>query len=95
MVKDVIRYNEKEYQLSTVFLENMALFETMIFPIENGIVSGNEIYCFRTMDAGESKYKHIDIYENAEKYLSDKAIEKYFACKKCEEWCCTMCPYFW
>ena len=94
MVKDIIKYNEKEYQLSTVFLENMSLFETMIFPIENGIISGNEVYCFRTMDAGESKYKHIDIYENVEKYLSDKAIEKYLACKNCYEWCCTMCKYF-
>ena len=94
MVKDVIKYNKKDYQLSTVFLENMALFETMIFSIENGVVSGEEVYCFRTMDAGESKYKHEDIYESPEKYLSDKAIEKYFACKKCEEWCCTMCQYF-
>lgn len=94
MVKDIIKYNEKEYQLSTVFLEKMALFETMVFPIENGIVSGNEVYCYRTRDAGESKYKYTDIYENTEKYLSDKAIEKYFACKKCNEWCCTMCKYF-
>lgn len=95
MVKDIIKYNEKEYQLSTVFIENMALFETMIFPIENGIASGSEVHCSRTMDAGESKYKHEDIYKNPEKYLSDRAIEKYFACKKCEEWCCTMCKHFW
>lgn len=94
MVKDIIKYNEKEYQLSTVFLENMDLFETMIFPIENGTVSENEVYCSRTMDAEESKYKHEDIYKNAEKYLSDKAIEKYLACKNCHEWCCTMCKYF-
>lgn len=94
MVKDVIKYNEKEYQLSTVFLENMALFETMIFPIENGIVSGNEVYCYRTVNADASKDKHKDIYENTEKYLSDKAIEKYLACRKCHEWCCTMCKYF-
>lgn len=94
MVKDIIQYNKKEYQLSTVFIEKMKLFETMIFPIENGIVSGNEVYCFRTMDAGKSRYKHIDIYENVEKYLSDKAIEKYLACKNCSEWCCTMCKYF-
>ena len=94
MVKDIIKYDNKEYQLSTVFIKNMALFETMIFPIENNIVSGNEVYCYRTMDAGESKYKHEDIYENTEKYLSDKAIEKYLACKNCHEWCCTMCKYF-
>lgn len=95
MPKDIIKYNEKEYQLSTVYLEKMKIYETMIFPVENGVVSGNEVYCNRTMDVEESKYKHIDIYKNAEKYLSDKAIEKYFACKKCEEWCCTMCSYFW
>lgn len=94
MVKDIIKYNEKEYQLSTVFIENMAVFETMIFPIENGIVSGSEVYCYRTRDAGNSKYKHEDIYENVEKYLSDKAIEKYLVCKNCHEWCCTMCKYF-
>lgn len=93
MVKDIIKYKEKEYQLSTVFIENMGLFETMIFPIENGIVSGSEVYCYRTARAGESKNKHEDIYENVEKYLSDKAVEKYLACKNCYEWCCTMCKY--
>lgn len=44
MVKDIIKYNKKEYQLSTVFIEKMKLFETMIFPIENGIVSDNEVF---------------------------------------------------
>lgn len=94
MVKDIIKYNEKEYQLSTVYLEKMKIYETMIFPIENGLISGNEVYCNRTMDAFESRYVHRDILDNLEKYLSDKAIERYFACKKCEEWCCTMCKYF-
>jgi hypothetical protein len=93
MVKDIIKYNEKEYQLSTVHIENMAMFETMIFPIENGIVSGKEVYCYRTTDVGKSQSKHKDIYYNAEKYLSERAIEKYLACKNCYEWCCTMCRY--
>ena len=93
MVKDIIKYNEKEYQLSTVFIENMSLFETMIFPIENRTVSGREVYCFRTVYASDSKYKHKDIYENPEKYLSDKAIEKHLTCKNCNEWCCTLCKY--
>ena len=97
MVKDIIKHNEKEYQLSTVAIENVAIFgtifETMIFPIKNGIVSGNEVYCYRTRNAGESKYKHQDIYDNPEKYLSEKAIEGYFACKNCHEWCCTLCQY--
>lgn len=61
MPKDIIKYNEKEYQLSTVYLEKMKIYETMIFPVENGVVSGNEVYCSRTMYAEESKYKHIDI----------------------------------
>ena len=94
MVKDIIKHNGKEYQLSTVLIENMGVFETMIFPIENGIVSGKDVYCFITTIAGESKNKHEDIYENVEKYLSDKAVEKYLACKNCHEWCCTMCRYF-
>lgn len=94
MIKDIIKYNGKEYQLSTVFIENVNLFETMIFPIENGIVSGNEVYCFRTVRADKSNNKHRDIYYHYDKYLSDKAIEKYFACKNCHEWCCTMCRYY-
>ena len=94
MVKDIIKYNEKEYQLSSVYLENMCLFETMIFTIENGIVSGNEVFCHRTSHIALANEVHIDIKTHPEKYLSDKAIEKYFACKKCEEWCCTMCEYF-
>ena len=75
MVKDVIRYNDKEYQISTVNLDG--LLETMIFPIEDGIVSGREVYCFRTVEAAESIRKHADIYCHPEKYLSDEAIAKY------------------
>lgn len=82
MVKDIIKYNEKEYQLSTVFIENMALFETMIFQIKNGTVSGKEVYCFRTADAGKSKDKHIDIYYHPEKYLSDEIIDEYLKSKE-------------
>ena len=92
MIKDVIKYKDKEYQLSTVKVSNV--FETMIFPVENEIVYGNEVYCFRTTRAGSSHDKHQDIYENPEKYLSEKAIEKYLACRDCSEWCCTMCKYF-
>lgn len=94
MVKDIIKYNEKEYQLSTVLIENnMSVFETMIFPIENGIVSGNEVYCFRTLRSGESQRKHADIYYHPEKYVSNEVIEQYLACKDCNEWCCTLCQY--
>lgn len=87
MIKDIIQYNGKEYKLSITFIEKIKLFEIMIFPIENGIVSNDEVCCFRTVNIN-------DIYENIEKYLSDKAIEKYLACKNCHEWCCTMCKYF-
>lgn len=94
MVKDIIQYNKKEYQLSTVFIEKMKLFETMIFPIENRIVSDNEVFCYRTSHIALANEIHIDIKTHPEKYLSDKAIEKYYACRKCKEWCCTMYQYF-
>ena len=93
MVKDIIIYNEKEYQLSTIFIDTASIFETMIFPIENGIVSGNEVFCHRVYNAENSKNTHEDICNNPEKYLSDKAIEQYFACKRCNEWCCTLCEH--
>ena len=94
MAKNIIKYNEKEYQLSSVYFDKMKLFEIMIFPIENGIVSGNEVYCKRTHNLIFANEVYIDIKFNPEKYLSDKAIEKYLACKNCHEWCCTMCKYF-
>ena len=87
MIKDIIQYNGKEYKLLITFIEKIKLFEIIIFPIENGVVSNNEVCCFRTANVN-------DIYENIEKYLSDKTIEKYLACKDCHEWCCTMCKYF-
>ena len=87
MIKDIIQYNGKEYKLSITFIEKIKLFKIIIFPIENGIVSNNEVCYFRTINVN-------DIYENMEKYLSDKAIEKYLVCKNCHEWCCTMCKYF-
>ncbi len=80
MVKDVIRYNDKNYQLSTVNLDGV--LETMIFPIEDGVVSGREVYCFRTVKAGESMDKHGDIYYHPEKYLSDEAIAEYIKSKE-------------
>lgn len=83
MIKDIIRYNDKEYQLSTVNLDGM--FETMIFPIENGIVSGREVYRFETFKAGESKNKHEDIYYHPDKYLSDEAITEYLKSKEIDD----------
>ena len=93
MVKDIIKYNEKEYQISTALIENVSVFETMVFPIENGIVSGNEVYCFRTTRAWESWCKHADICYRPEEYVSNEVVEQYLACKHCNEWCCTLCQY--
>lgn len=86
MIKDIINYNDKKYQLSTACIKSMTTFETMIFPIEDDIISGNEVYCFRTTDAGESKCKHIDIYEHPEKYLTEKNINEYLKSKKNDEY---------
>lgn len=80
MVKDIIKYNDKEFQLSTVKVN--FCFETMIFPIKNGIVSGNEVYCFRTGYPGVSQNKHKDIYCHPEKYVSDEAISEYLKKKE-------------
>lgn len=77
MIKDIIKYDNKEYQLSNIYIEDMATFETMIFPIENSKVSGKEVYCFRTSKAGESKNKYEDIYYHPEKYISEEAITEY------------------
>lgn len=80
MVKNIIKYNEKEYQLLTINIDGM--FETMIFPIEKGVVSEKEVYCFRTMEEGESKDKHINIYYQPSKYLSKEAIAEYIKSKE-------------
>lgn len=81
MIKDIIKYEDKEYQLSTVYIEDMVTFETMIFPIENGIISGDEVYKFRTLNSGESKNKHKDILDHPENYLTEEAIDKYLLSK--------------
>lgn len=85
MIVDVIKYNNKEYQISTVYIKKMYTYETMIFPIENNKVSGDEIYCFRTMDGVEAINNHKDIFLHIEKYVSDEAIMKYINKKKYSE----------
>lgn len=77
MVQDYIIYNNKEYQLSTVYIKNMTTYETMVFPIDNEVISGREVYCFRTCESSKSQNKHKDILYNPEKYLSEEAIAKY------------------
>lgn len=55
MLKDIIEYNGKRYQVSTITLTNYCnMLETMIFPIEYDTVSGNEVFTYRTFDAGSS-----------------------------------------
>ena len=81
MFKDYINYNNKLYQVSTVTLPQYGM-ETMIFPVKGGIVSGKEVYCFRTTKPGEAVHKHMDIYAHPEKYLSEEAINAYFKSKE-------------
>lgn len=77
MIKDYIKYNDKEYQISTIMLVNYDMLETMVFPINNGIISGNEVYCFRTFSSSESQKKHADILYHPEKYLTEDVIKEY------------------
>ena len=79
MIQDIIEYNGKTYQLSTVNLDGC--FETMVFPIKDGIISGNEVYMCRVYSAGESHNAHKDVYTHPEKYLSDEAIIEYLKSK--------------
>ena len=72
----------------------MKVFEIMIFPIKDATVDNNEVFCYRTMFQESASHRARDIYDHPEKYLSDAAIEAYLACKKCGEWCCTLCKYF-
>ena len=82
MIKDIIKHNGKEYQLSTVNINGC--FETAIFPIKNGVPIGEEVYMWRAYNADESQDKHRDILNRSEKYLSDESIAEYLKSK--EEW---------
>lgn len=82
MVQDYIIYNNKKYQLSTVYIENIITYETMVFPVDNEVVSGREVYCFRTCESSKSQNKHKDILYNPEKYLSEEAITEYLKSKE-------------
>lgn len=75
--KTYITYNNCRYQISTVYLSYFELYETMIFPVINGIVSGNEVFTFRTFNKKDSIKKHIDICQHPEKYLSKEKIQEY------------------
>lgn len=84
----IIKYNEKTYQVSRVYLEDTDMIEVMVFPIENGIVSGSEVFCYRTDIYEWAKYTYEDIKNRPEIYLSEQAIKEYLATKEdCDEEC--------
>ena len=89
-----IEYNGKQYMLSMIYISEMRIFEIMLFPIKGATIDNNEVSCYRTMFHEAASQRSRDIYDYPEKYLSDEAIEAYLACKKCNEWCCTLCKYF-
>lgn len=75
MLKDILIYEGKKYQLSGVKINGC--FETMIFPIIDGVVSDIEVYCFRTTEVYKFHNKYRDIYYHPKKYVSKEAITKY------------------
>lgn len=82
MLKDIIEYKNKEYQLSCSSVNNHTIYEIMIFPIENKIVSGNEVYCFRTTDVHDAASEYHKILNNQYLYVSEEAINKYLKTKE-------------
>lgn len=77
---DYIKYNNKEYQLSCSYVNYT--YELMVFPIENGIVSGHEVYCHRTTDFNSIMSLYNLILENPSLYLNQKIIEEYLDSKE-------------
>jgi hypothetical protein len=81
MRKDIIVYDGKDYQLSTAYIYDCC-FETMIFPIEDGVTIGTEVYAWRTYNDEESCDKHNDILNHPAKYLSEESIAEYLRLKE-------------
>lgn len=52
-------------------------YETMVFPIIDGVVSGSEVYKYRTCLKSDSENKHFDIVKHPKKYLDENFIEEY------------------
>lgn len=86
-MKDYIEYKGKTYQVSTI--ETDGLFETMIFPIKNGVVSENEVYWCKASDSLMAEYKHQEILNYPESFVSSEAKLQYLKSKeeysKCKE----------
>ena len=75
MIKNDIEYNGKSYQVSTIVLDWG--YETMIFPVIDGVVSGSGVYKYRTCLKSDSEDKHFDIVKHPKKYLDENCIEEY------------------
>lgn len=77
---DYIEYNNKVYQLSFFCVNDT--YELMVFPIENGVVSGNEVYCHRTTDFNNVMDLYNLILNNPSSYLNQKIIDEYLNSKE-------------
>ena len=75
MIKNDIEYNGKSYQVSTIDLHWG--YETMIFPVIDGVVSGSGVYKYKTCLKSDSEDKHFDIVKHPKKYLDENCIEEY------------------
>ena len=82
-MKDIIYdvYTGKEYQVSTAFIYD-CYFETMIFPIEDGVVSGREVYKWEAYNLQEAIDKHRDIKNRPQAYISEESIAEYIRLKE-------------
>lgn len=74
-IKDDIEYKWKSYQVSTIELHG--IYETMVFPVIDGIVSGSEVYKYRSCDRDDVINRHFDIVKHPETYLNENLIEEY------------------
>ena len=74
-------YTGKEYQVSTAFVYG-CYFETMIFPIEDGVVSGREVYKWESYNLEEAVDKHMDIKNRPQAYISEESIAEYIRLKE-------------
>lgn len=73
-------YSGKKYQVSTAWV-NDCYFETMIFPIEDGVVSGREVYRWETYNIEDAVDKHRDIKNRPQAYISEESIAEYIRLK--------------
>lgn len=81
-MKDIIEYENKRYQVSTINFDNTGMYQTMIFPIVNGQIDGREVYCFNTFNINEAITRHNTILKAPSVFVSQDAIQKYLESKK-------------